>query len=103
MSVVWALGLSLEVLVWLLPWSIMATRFALGFNEPAARLGGMPGRVWRALVVTWAWLLLMPLWLQSGFELWLGAVALLSAPVGALLLVLFVVHGRLSRRRRAGS
>jgi hypothetical protein len=95
-----AIGFFLEILVWLLPWSIVATRVALSFNEPAARIGGMLGRVWAGLVLAWSWLVTMPLWLETGYVRWLGAVALLSAPAGALLEVLFAARSRLHGRGR---
>lgn len=97
-SRVWALGISLEVLAWLLPWSIAATRFGLGFNEPTA-FGGMPRRVWAALVLAWAWLLAMPLWIESGLhtQLWIEA-AMVSAPAGAILAISFRAHARFRQR-----
>lgn len=86
--------------MWLLPWSFFATLFALRFNEPTALFGGMPGRVWGALVLAWSWLALMPLWFHSGYQAWLGAVALLSAPAGALIALLLLPHDHLIRRRQ---
>ena len=95
----WAMGVSLEVLVWLLPWSIVATRFGLGFNEPGA-FGGMPRRVWSAVALAWAWLVLMPLWVESELHIRLWIVlAMVSAPVGALLAIVLLTHDRLRQRR----
>lgn len=86
--------------MWLLPWSIVATRFGLGFNEPGA-FGGIPGRVWGAVALAWSWLVLMSLWVESGLRigLWLE-LAMVSAPVGALLAIVLLTRDRLRQRQR---
>jgi hypothetical protein len=93
-----ALGAVLEM-AWLATWSVMATLFALRFNESSARFGGMPGRVWGALFLAWVWLALMPLWMQLGYPAWLAPITLLSSPVGMLLALVLALRKWLRERQ----
>jgi hypothetical protein len=51
------------------------------------------------LAAAWVWLVLLPLWLQSGYQVWLGVVTMVTAPAGATLTIGFAARERLRRRR----
>jgi hypothetical protein len=88
-----AIGGFVEIVAWCVAWSIGATVLALSrFNDPAARLGGVPGRVWAALSVVWLWPFAFVAWFQAAWVIWplLGI-----GPVG----MLFVLALCLRRRR----
>jgi len=84
-----AFGVLSETLVWCFGWAWGATRLARRrFNEGDARRGGLPGRVWAALVVAWLWpaLLVADFWVN--LTLW---PVFAVGPAGMLIVVLEVI------------
>lgn len=89
-----AIGGLVEIVAWCVAWSIGATVLALSrFNEPNARFGGVPGRVWAALSVVWLWpvVFVACAWFQTAWLLW----SLLGiGPTGMLLVLALSLHSR---------
>lgn len=87
-----AIGGFVEIVAWCIAWSIGTTVLALSrFNEPNARFGGVPGRVWAALSVVWLWPVVFVAWFQAAWPLWplLGI-----GPAGMLLVLALLLHSR---------
>lgn len=81
-----AIGGFVEIVVWCLAWSIGTTLLALSrFNDPAARFGGLPSRIWVALLVVWLWPVLFVAWFLATWTLW---PVLGIGPAGTLLVIL---------------
>lgn len=99
-SKVGAIGGSLEILVWSLAWSILATRLALTIYDVKAALGGLPGRVWSWLVVAWLWPgWIALLWFTSAS--WAFWALIVSPPLAAGLIGFEAGRARLIASRMA--
>ena len=87
-----AIGGLVEIVAWCVAWSIGTTMLALSrFNDPAARFGGIPGRVWAALSLVWLWPVVFVAWDQAAWLLWplLGV-----GPAGMLLVLALCLRSR---------
>lgn len=87
-----AIGGFVEIAAWCVAWSIGATVLALSrFNDPNARFGGVPSRIWAALSLVWLWPIVFVAWLQAAWLLW---PLLVIGPAGMLLVLALCLRSR---------